>query len=45
MIAFNSLFSLDKKRLKKLQRTLNTINSLKGQMATLSNEELQAKTN
>ncbi|HGC9233704.1 TPA: accessory Sec system translocase SecA2 [Streptococcus agalactiae] len=44
MIAFNSLFSLDKKRLKKLQRTLNTINSLKGQMATLSNEELQAKT-
>lgn len=44
MTAFNSLFSLDKKRLKKLQRTLNTINSLKGQMATLSNEELQAKT-
>ena len=29
MTAFNSLFSLDKKRLKKLQRTLNTINSLK----------------
>ncbi|AUP19945.1 Protein translocase subunit SecA 2 [Streptococcus agalactiae] len=44
MTAFNSLFSLDKKRLKKLQRTLNTINSLKDQMATLSNEELQAKT-